>query len=147
MPGAGLDPAEGARKCLRVDGLIWPHSRREADITRSVMNTMGMSEPVHVPVFPLEIVHWLDPQPGQILVDGTLGGGGHTRLIAERLAAEPGGGFVLALDRDGAAVANTGQRLSGLPVKLAQANFCDLPSILDELKIETVDAVLLDLGL
>jgi 16S rRNA (cytosine1402-N4)-methyltransferase len=103
--------------------------------------------PIHVPVLAREVLEWLDPRPGQIIVDGTLGGGGHTRLIAERLAAEPGGGFVLALDRDPSAIAAAERNLSGLPVKVAQADFCDLPSLLDELAIDAVDAVLLDLGL
>src|SRR5687768_7562765 len=103
---------------------------------------------IHVPVFSRQVLEWLNPQPGQIVVDGTLGGGGHTRLIAERIArgAETTG-FVLALDRDPAAIARAEHNLAGLPVKVAQANFCDLPALLDELKIDLVDSVLLDLGL
>ena len=42
----------------------------------------------HIPVLSQEVVHWLDPRPGQVLVDGTLGGGGHTRLLAERVGSE-----------------------------------------------------------
>jgi 16S rRNA (cytosine1402-N4)-methyltransferase len=103
--------------------------------------------PIHVPVLFREVVEWINPQPGQIVVDGTLGGGGHTRLIAERLAGEPSGGFVLALDRDPAAIAAAEKNLAGLPIKIAQADFCELPAVLDELKIDVVDAVLLDLGL
>ena len=103
--------------------------------------------PIHVPVLPAEVLHWLDPKPGQIIVDGTLGGGGHTRLIAERIAAADTSGFVLALDRDPAALAAAERNLAGLPVKIAQSNFCELPSVLDELQISAVDAVLLDLGL
>jgi 16S rRNA (cytosine1402-N4)-methyltransferase len=103
--------------------------------------------PVHVPVLAAEILHWLDPQPGQIVVDGTLGGGGHTRLIAERVTGGASEGFVLALDRDPAAIAAASRHLAGLPVKIAQANFCDLADVLDELEIEAVDSVLLDLGL
>jgi 16S rRNA (cytosine1402-N4)-methyltransferase len=114
------------------------------------------ASPVHVPVLPAEVLHWLDPQPGQIIVDGTLGGGGHTRLIADLLASgkrQPPDnsagdtGFVLALDRDPAALAAAERNLAGLPVKIAQSNFCDLADILDELHINAVDAVLLDLGL
>lgn len=106
----------------------------------------GMTAPpIHVSVLLAEVLHWLDPRPGQVIVDGTLGGGGHTRLIAEKIGDN--GGFVLALDRDPVAIASAEQRLAGLPVKVAQANFCDLPQILDELNIQTVDAVLLDLGL
>src|SRR6266568_6252597 len=102
-----------------------------------------MPTPMHVPVFPAEILEWLDPQPGRTIVDGTLGGGGHARLIAERLAN--GSGFVLALDRDPAALAAAEQNLAGLPVKIAQANFAELPALLDELQIAAVDGVLLDL--
>src|SRR5690349_23069215 len=102
---------------------------------------------MHVPVLAREVLEWLAPRPGQIIVDGTVGGGGHTRLSAERLAAEPGGGFVLALDRDAAAIAAAEKNLLGLPVKVAQADFCELPALLDELAIDAVDAVLLDLGL
>jgi 16S rRNA (cytosine1402-N4)-methyltransferase len=105
--------------------------------------------PIHLPVLSTEVLAWLDPQPGQILVDGTLGGGGHTRLIAERLTHDPNQttGFVLALDRDPAAISAAEQNLAGLPIKVAQANFRDLPSILQDLQILLVDAVLLDLGL
>jgi 16S rRNA (cytosine1402-N4)-methyltransferase len=103
--------------------------------------------PIHVPVLAREVLQWLDPKPGQIIVDGTLGGGGHTRLIAERLAGDAAGGFVLALARDPAAIAAAEKNLAGLPVKVAQADFCELPAVLEELKIDVVDGVLLDLGL
>jgi len=111
---------------------------------------------IHIPVLPREVLQWLDPRPGQVIVDGTLGGGGHTRLIADQLASgkrEPpdardsSAGFVLALDRDPAALAAAEESLAGLPVKIAQANFCDLGDVLDELGIAAVDGVLLDLGL
>jgi 16S rRNA (cytosine1402-N4)-methyltransferase len=123
---------------------------------------MTARQPLHIPVLAREVVDWLNPQPGQVIVDGTLGGGGHTRLIAERLASgrrrlASGGrqppenpadaSFVLALDRDPAAIAAAERNLAGLPVQVARANFCDLPSVLDELKLEAVDTVLLDLGL
>jgi 16S rRNA (cytosine1402-N4)-methyltransferase len=109
--------------------------------------------PIHVPVLAGEILHWLQPRPGQIVVDGTLGGGGHTRLIAERLVKNEGQrtkdetGFVLALDRDPAAVAAAERNLAGLPVKVANANFCELPDMLDSLGIAGIDGALLDLGL
>jgi 16S rRNA (cytosine1402-N4)-methyltransferase len=131
-----------------------------------------MTQPatIHVPVMPREVIEWLDPRPGQVIVDGTLGGGGHTRLLAERLASggaemasgrrelasggrEPPDGvdapesFVLALDRDPAALAAAEKSLAGLPVKIALANFCDLGDVLDELGIAAMDGVLLDLGL
>ena len=109
---------------------------------------MDSRPPLHVPVLSREILDWLNPQPGQIIVDGTLGGGGHTRLIAERLATSSNpSGFVLALDRDPLAIAAAERNLAGLPIQVAQSNFCELPAVLDELEIAAVDAVLLDLGL
>jgi len=93
---------------------------------------------------PEEVVRWLDPRPGAIVVDGTLGGGGHTRLLADRVGSS---GLVLAMDRDPRAVAAAEQTLAGLPVKVVQTNFCDLPEVIEQLEIEAVDGILLDLGL
>jgi 16S rRNA (cytosine1402-N4)-methyltransferase len=105
-----------------------------------------MSEPssVHVSVLLDQVVHWLEPRPGAVLVDGTLGGGGHARALA---AAVGGDGLVIGIDRDPAAIEAGARELSRLPVRLAQANFCDLPEVLEQLKIEKVDGVVLDLGL
>lgn len=99
---------------------------------------------VHVSVLLNEVVEWLAPRPGMILVDGTLGGGGHTRALAERVAPN---GMVIAMDRDPAALAAAEKNLAGLPVKLVHGNFCDMPEALDELKIDKVDGVTLDLGM
>jgi 16S rRNA (cytosine1402-N4)-methyltransferase len=99
--------------------------------------------PVHVPVLCDEVVAWLDPRPGAILVDATLGGGGHARALARRLGTE---GLVIALDRDPDAVAAAERNLAGLPVRPLHANYADLPEILDQWDIETVDGVVMDLG-
>ncbi len=105
---------------------------------------MSRAPTQHVPVLPQEVLHWLAPQPGQTIVDGTLGGGGHTRLLAEAVGPD---GLVIALDRDPAALDRSEPLLKGLPVRLAQANFSDLPEVLEQLQIEQVDGILLDLGL
>ena len=81
--------------------------------------------------------------PGMRVVDGTLGGGGHTRLLAEAVGPE---GLVVAIDRDPEAIDRGAREMAGLPVRFAQANYCDLPEVLDALAIESVDAVLLDVG-
>jgi 16S rRNA (cytosine1402-N4)-methyltransferase len=78
------------------------------------------------------------------MVDGTLGGGGHTRLLAE--AVRPGG-MVIALDRDASAIEKSADRLRGLPVRALQANYSDLPEVINELGVDRVDGILLDLGL
>ena len=51
----------------------------------------------HVPVLAGELIEALDPRPGQIAVDCTLGGAGHARLVAERLGPT---GTLIAIDRD-----------------------------------------------
>lgn len=98
----------------------------------------------HVPVMLDEVIEWLAPRPGMTLVDGTLGAGGHTRALAERVGDE---GWVLAFDRDSAALAAAEQNLRGLPIKLAHADYAELPRLLAELGWPGVDGVLLDLGL
>jgi 16S rRNA (cytosine1402-N4)-methyltransferase len=100
--------------------------------------------PIHIPVLPREVMEWLDPQPNQIFADGTLGAGGHTRLLADRVGPS---GLVIAVDRDPAAVELATQLLAGLPIKVAQSNYSDLPEVFDELRLEAVDGILLDLGL
>jgi 16S rRNA (cytosine1402-N4)-methyltransferase len=98
----------------------------------------------HVPVLAQEVIEWLSPAPGRVIVDGTLGGGGHTRLIAERVAP---GGSVIALDRDAAAVERATSELAGLGVRAIQGNYSDIPEILAALGIARADGILLDLGL
>jgi 16S rRNA (cytosine1402-N4)-methyltransferase len=93
---------------------------------------------------PAEVLGFLAVRPGMRVVDGTLGGGGHTRLLAEAVGPE---GLVVAIDRDPEAIARGARELAGLPVRFAQANFCDLPEVLDAVGIERVDGVLLDVGL
>lgn len=99
---------------------------------------------IHYPVLFQEVLDSFDPQPGQIFVDGTLGGGGHTRRIAEKVGPD---GLVIGMDRDPVAVDRTSETLRGLPVKTVAANYADLPEILDQLDIPAVDGILVDLGL
>jgi 16S rRNA (cytosine1402-N4)-methyltransferase len=98
----------------------------------------------HVPVLAAEVIEWLRPQPGQTVVDGTLGGGGHARLLAQSVGRD---GLVIGLDRDPHAVDAAARALAGLPVRAVHANYADLPEVLDELGVAAVDAIALDLGL
>jgi 16S rRNA (cytosine1402-N4)-methyltransferase len=97
----------------------------------------------HVPVLPGEVLEYLAPAPGQAIVDATVGAGGHSRLVAERLGPQ---GRLIGLDQDAAMLALARPYLVGLPVTLVQANFDELPEVLAKLKIEAVDGVLADLG-
>jgi 16S rRNA (cytosine1402-N4)-methyltransferase len=98
----------------------------------------------HVPVLSREIVEWLSPSPGRTIVDGTLGGGGHTRLLAEAVGLT---GLVIAVDRDLQAVERAAADMSELPVKPLHASYSDIPELLAQLPIPQVDGILLDLGL
>jgi 16S rRNA (cytosine1402-N4)-methyltransferase len=91
-----------------------------------------------------EIVHWLEPHDGSILVDGTLGGGGHSRALAEMVCPS---GRVISMDRDSAAIAAAEVTLAHLPVTTIQGNFCDLPEALKDIGVTAVDGIILDLGL
>jgi 16S rRNA (cytosine1402-N4)-methyltransferase len=64
------------------------------------MATLGQMRAEHVPVLAAELVEALDPRPGETAVDCTFGGGGHGRLVAERLGAS---GTLICIDRDPAA--------------------------------------------
>jgi len=105
---------------------------------------MPSLESTHVPVLAEEVLAWLEPRPGRVILDGTLGGGGHARLLAERVKPN---GRVLALDRDPAALARAENSLAGLPVMIAQSNFCDAAEVLEQIGLRQVDGILLDLGL
>jgi len=102
------------------------------------------SASIHTAVLPAEVMEFLAVEPGMTVVDGTLGGGGHTRLLLDAVGTA---GRVIALDRDPAAIDRGARELAGRPIRFAQANFCDLPEALDALSIDRVDRVLLDVGL
>ena len=99
--------------------------------------------PRHTPVLAAEVVRLLDPQPGETWVDCTVGGGGHTRLIAERIGP---GGRVIGLDQDPGMLELARPTLAGLPVELVHASFDQLVEVLGQRGLERVDGVLADLG-
>ncbi|MDA0256033.1 MAG: 16S rRNA (cytosine(1402)-N(4))-methyltransferase RsmH [Planctomycetota bacterium] len=105
---------------------------------------MNAGSSIHTPVLAAEVMQLLDVRPGMRVVDGTLGGGGHTRLFADAVGPE---GLVVGIDRDPVAIERAARELAGLPVRFAQANFRDLPEVLDAVGLERVDRVLLDVGL
>ncbi|MDB4671110.1 16S rRNA (cytosine(1402)-N(4))-methyltransferase RsmH [Pirellulaceae bacterium] len=99
---------------------------------------------VHIPVLPQECISSLQLQPGMTIVDGTFGGGGHSRLIASQVGEK---GRVIAIDQDPEVFDRAAEWMDEYPIQAVNANFRNLPKILDELEIEEVDGVLLDLGL
>ena len=99
--------------------------------------------PVHASVLPAESLELLDPKLGETWVDCTVGGGGHTRLIADRAGPT---GRVIGLDQDPTMLELARPRLEGLPVELVHANFDQLPDVLANRGTGPVDGVLADLG-
>ena len=99
----------------------------------------------HVPVMPDEVLALLKPEPGQIFVDGTVGGGGHARLVAR--AVSPGGRLI-AVDRDAETLRRAEAALAefGDAVVFVHDDFRNLSRILSELGVDGVHGVLLDLG-
>jgi 16S rRNA (cytosine1402-N4)-methyltransferase len=99
----------------------------------------------HHPVLLAESLAHLDLQPHSVVVDGTVGGGGHAAAILERTAPD---GILIALDRDADALEAAGRTLEpfGARVHLIHASFRYLTRVLEQLGHPGVDGVLLDLG-
>lgn len=99
---------------------------------------------VHVPVLLHEVLAHLQPRSGAVILDGTLGGGGHARALADCVTP---GGRVIGLDLDPAAIARSTESLAGLPVEVACASYAEAPAVLRDVGVTAVDGILLDLGL
>ena len=96
----------------------------------------------HLPIMLSEVVEHLDPQPGRIFVDCTLGGGGHSEALLQA------GARVIGIDQDPEALEHARQRLAcfGGLFTSVQSSFHELEAVLKSLGIERVDGVLADLG-
>ena len=99
----------------------------------------------HVSILAPECMEILQPERGGVYVDCTAGGGGHSFEIARRL---PGGGRLICLDRDDAALAACEKRLAPFSdrVTLVKTNFSGIGAALDMLGIEQIHGVMWDLG-
>jgi 16S rRNA (cytosine1402-N4)-methyltransferase len=93
-----------------------------------------------------EVVNFLNCRPGNVYVDGTIGGCGHARAICEKIF--PGGRFI-GIDQDIDAISNAETVLKDYTsnIHLFHGNFISLPEFLTQLEIDRVDGILLDLGL
>jgi len=98
----------------------------------------------HEPVMLDSVVELFRPVPAGVIVDATIGGGGHARAV---LQAHPQSRLV-GIDRDDAAIEAAGAALAGFGgrVRLRRARFDALADVLDELGEGQVSAVLFDLG-
>ena len=99
---------------------------------------------VHEPVLLREVLQWLNPQPGGVYCDGTLGGGGHSEAILLQCG---GDAALYGIDRDGAAIAAASERLKAYGgFRPIRGNFHDGKALLREAGAGPLDGVLLDLG-
>jgi 16S rRNA (cytosine1402-N4)-methyltransferase len=99
---------------------------------------------IHQPVLLREVLSALELEPGLVVVDGTVGGGGHSRKILDRIGET---GTLIGLDRDPMMLKLAEARLNQANCFLHQASYIEIPKILKESNLGEVDRVLLDLGL
>lgn len=103
-----------------------------------------MAADFHIPVMIEEVCQYLLTDLSGVYVDGTLGGGGHTEAILNRLTPS---GRVIGMDRDAEALAFTQNRLAGFGTRLTtvNANFSEIQPVCARLNLK-IDGLLLDLG-
>ncbi len=99
----------------------------------------------HIPVMPEETLRLLAPQPGETVLDGTVGLGGHARLFGERIG---GAGRLICFDRDTEALGRARVNLEGLAcsIDFIHAPYENMAPALSRLGIDKVDRIFLDLG-
>lgn len=98
----------------------------------------------HYSVLLNECIEALNIRPAGVYVDGTLGMGGHSEQIVQRLTT----GRLIAIDRDSMALERAGRRLAPYAdrITFVHGNFRDLPRLLAENGVEKADGMLFDLG-
>lgn len=98
----------------------------------------------HIPVLLNECIQGLKIKPDGIYVDGTLGGAGHSKQIAERLSSK---GTLIGIDRDQEALSAAKENLKQFKnITYVHGNHDEIKRIIKELSIQEVDGILLDLG-
>jgi len=117
----------------------WLSARAPADFSHIAVEQAGG---YHLPVFPVEVAGWMEACAGKWIIDGTLGGGGHSELFLKAGAA------VLGVDRDPEALAHARARLGGFGDRFAtwEGNFSRLLEIPAIQHGQRADGLLLDLG-
>ena len=108
------------------------------------MVTLTYMPTEHVPVLAAEVIRETDPRPGETVVDCTFGGGGHSRLLAERIGPD---GTLIAIDRDPAAEERFAQIAAEAPceTRFVRGDFADALAGLAAEGIRP-DVVLFDFG-
>lgn len=104
-----------------------------------------VAESIHVPVLLQEVIQALALSPEDVVVDGTLGGGGHANEILNILGEQ---GRYIGIDADTGAIERVEARIGNDPrVSLIQGNFRDIDKHMRSVGVEGIDKVLLDIGI
>lgn len=105
-----------------------------------------MERKLHTPVMLNEVLDYLNLGAGKVVVDATIGTGGHSIEIIKRIVP---GGKLIGIDRDAESLSIAADRLSEFKgsCEFVHANFKDIDTVLANLNITHVDAVLFDLGI
>src|SRR3990172_6852352 len=97
----------------------------------------------HLPVMSREVIEVIAPREGGTYVDATVGLGGHSEMILEKIGER---GRVVGRDREDEALARTAERLQDSRLTLKKGSFSDMEAILHSEGLNDADGVLLDLG-
>lgn len=99
---------------------------------------------IHVPVLLKEVVEALNPQKGDVVIDGTAGAGGHAREILGRIGEE---GSMLLVDWDDETVRTLEKEVRTFSnVRVVRGNYADIPVLMEQSNFPKADALLLDIG-
>ncbi len=100
---------------------------------------------MHIPVLSKEILEYLNIQPADTVLDATVGGAGHSLLLAERLGEK---GILVGIDADREAVQRGRERLQEMKCKvyIEEGNFRSLDQILEKIEVQSINKALFDLG-
>ena len=103
-----------------------------------------MTDFAHKPVLFHEVIEGLNLKPDMTIIDGTLGGGGHSAEILKRIGPK---GTLIGLDRDRDALEYCSKKFQGNPAFVpVKSNYKDMKQICKAMHIDKVDGILLDLG-
>jgi 16S rRNA (cytosine1402-N4)-methyltransferase len=105
-----------------------------------------MTLTVHKPVLLKEVIESMNLKKGDIVFDGTLGGGGYSEEILKKIGES---GILIGTDLDSAALKKVSERLEKYKTQknFFQKNYAQISEILEELKKEKISAATLDLGI
>lgn len=142
MTSQTLTSVRAQHRLRREEGGTF-HERKPGPAQKGKVSSQDPAHTGHVSVMVEEALNFLDPSKGEVVVDATLGMGGHSEAILKA-----GDARLIALDADDEAVVVGQERLKryGSRVAIIHANFGDIEKVLRKAGVEKIDKALFDLG-